>query len=276
MSYTIAYVMSLPHSGSTLCGALLGAHSRAFPLGEPWKLRQYAHLTRSSGHKTTLGNACTCGAPSIWDCAFWPRVDREVRERAGLSLRDLDTASTDPARFARDNALLFDAVAAVTGASLLVDSSKRPRRLAMLRAAGFAPVTALHLLRDPRGQVFSTMKRSGRGPYRHAVRNALDGARLALAARGAGAIPVRYERLAADPEGWLREIMPRLGLAFEPGQLDWARQERHNLSGNRSRATRDSTIRADRTAEAALTPLQKAYIDLIAGPVARFAARGPA
>ncbi|WP_324749635.1 sulfotransferase [Sphingomonas sp. LY54] len=272
MGYSIAYVMSLPHSGSTLAGALLGAHSQAFLLGEPWKLRQYARRERERTHKTALGNACTCGAPDIWTCTFWPRVDAAVRSVSDLGLADLDPAAPDPERFHRDNKLLFDAVAKATGASLLVDSSKRIQRCERLVASGIAPVTVLHLMRDPRGQVLSNMKRSGRGPYRHALRNQLDTWKMGALGRRVGASYVSYERIATDPVGWLTELMPRLGLEYEPSQLEWARLERHNLSGNQSRMTRDSAIRVDRSWEAGLSWPQRVYVDMAAGLVSRMTA----
>jgi Sulfotransferase family/Right handed beta helix region len=271
MSYTIAYVMSLPHSGSTLCGSLLGGHSQAFCLGEPWKLGQYARLERKTTHKTALGNSCTCGAPDIWACTFWPKVDSEVYQKSGLSLRDLDTASSDPERFKRDNKLMYDAVAAVTGASLLVDSSKRVERLQQLVASDFAPIKIVHLLRSPRGQVLSNMKRTGRGPYRHAVRNAIETMRMILAGRSSQAVSTRYEDMAANAENWLTELMPEFGLEFESEQLNWANLERHNISGNLSRATKDNTIKVDRSWETGLKPLHKIYVDIIAGPFSKMA-----
>jgi hypothetical protein len=271
MAYTIAYVMSLPHSGSTLCGSLLGGHSQAFSLGEPWKLQQYALLQRKNTHKTALGNSCTCGAPDIWACTFWPKVDTEVRAVSGLGLRDLDTAALDPQRFQHDNKLMYDAVAKVTGASLLVDSSKRVERLEQLISSDIAPVKILHLLRNPRGQVLSNMKRSGRGPYRHAVRNALETRRMIKAGKPGITIPTHYENMAANAENWLRDLMPQFGLQFEPQQLSWASQERHNISGNQSRATKDNTIRVDRSWETGLKPIHRAYIDIVAGPLAKIA-----
>jgi len=259
--------MSLPHSGSTLCGSLLGGHSQAFCLGEPWKMRSYARLERESTHKTALGNACTCGAPDIWQCSFWPKVDLAVAARSGRSLRDLDLASGEPDVFRRDNKLLFDAVAEVSGATLLVDSSKRVGRLRKLLSADFAPVKVLHLVRDPRGQVLSNMKRSGRGPYRHALRYARDTWDMARIAAHADSIQVRYEALADRPAEWLAEIMPQLGLVYEPEQLDWAALERHNISGNKSRATSSSAIRTDRSWQNALNVFQQSYITAVTSPV---------
>lgn len=269
MSYTIAYVMSLPHSGSTLCGSLLGAHPRSFCLGEPWKMRSYARLERVTTHKTALGNSCTCGAPDIWQCSFWPKVDATIQRVSGMGLRDLDTRSDDPKIFKRDNKLMFDSVAEVTGASLLVDSSKRIGQLKKLIAADFAPIKVMHLVRDPYGQVLSNMKRTGRGPYRHAVRNAIDTLKMTRLASKCHTIPTSYEHLAKDPSGWLKEVMPEFGLEYHPQQLEWAQSERHNISGNKSRATSDNTIKVDKSWETGLTNLHKTYIDIVARPTTR-------
>jgi hypothetical protein len=58
-----------------------------------------------------------------------------MKARAGLGLGDLDVEDySDPAKFKRDNAVLFDAISVTVGSRYIVDSSKRADRLQLLMA----------------------------------------------------------------------------------------------------------------------------------------------
>lgn len=243
--YKIAYVASLTHSGSTLLDLLVSGHSQVTSVGEVFQLADYAHARRAKNERTRFGNECTCGAETIWRCDFWPRVDEAVREASGRGLRDLDVEAEDPAAFRTDNKLLFDAVAKVTGARVIVDSSKLQKRLRMLIEAGFAPVAPIHLMRDPRGQVYSVIRRTKQTVLRPSLRYALETARTFALLRERDHIDVSYENLVADPRRVIERVMGRLGLPFEPAQLDWTTPGRHNLSGNAMRRSSDKAISAD-------------------------------
>src|SRR3546814_395618 len=156
---SIAYIVGLQHCGSTLFDLLLNAHSQAVTAGELFALPDYANGRRAKTPETPHGGSCTCGADSIWDCTFWTALDGEVQRRAGIALRDIEIDSSDPGVFAAHNALFFDSLAAVTGARLIVDSSKRLRRLTALLRHATLPVVPIHLLRNPNGQIYSMIKR---------------------------------------------------------------------------------------------------------------------
>ena len=128
---TLLFIASFPHSGSTLLDLLLGAHSRIESLGEISTLGRY---TAAPVDAAPLGRRqqCTCGAMNIWPCDFWSNVDRTLREQTEPSLRDLDVASPDFAKFALSNTLLFEAISRFTNKKVIVDFSKSIRRLQML------------------------------------------------------------------------------------------------------------------------------------------------
>ncbi|MGB0057033.1 MAG: hypothetical protein WBQ20_09835, partial [Methyloceanibacter sp.] len=63
----------------------------------------------------------------VWSC-----VDARTRETAGKSLADLDMFDARPTRRKAPNAIVFKAIADVSGKSFVVDSSKMPKRLSYL------------------------------------------------------------------------------------------------------------------------------------------------
>jgi hypothetical protein len=264
--YTIAYIAGLQHCGSTLLDLLLNAHPEAVSVGELFELPDYAHQRKAKTENTRYGSSCTCGADSIWDCSFWARVNAEVGHRSALSLRDLDINSRDPGVFADHNRLFFDSLAEVTGARLIIDSSKRFDRLRSLLLHSTLPVVPVHLLRNPNGQIYSLIKR-GKGsvlqPATYYRRTTLKTLRLL---RARDHVRLRYETLVSDPAETLREIMPQFDMSFAPEQLDWAVAERHNLAGNRMRRTTSSDIQLRDEWREQLGLPRRALIDLLTLP----------
>lgn len=264
--YTIAYIAGLQHCGSTLLDLLLNAHSQAVTVGELFELPDYAHQRKAKTAETRYGSSCTCGADSIWDCPFWSALNDEIQRRAGIGLKEVDINSADPGVFAAHNELFFDSLAAVTGARLIIDSSKRLGRLAALLHHSALPVVPIHLLRNPNGQIYSLIKRGKSAvvePASYYRRTTLRTLRLL---RERDHICLRYETLVQEPEAALRRAMPLLGLEYEPAQLDWAAAERHNLAGNRMRRTARSDIVAREEWRDKLGLPRRALIDLLTLP----------
>jgi hypothetical protein len=251
---TIVYITSRGHSGSTLLDLLLSSHSDAVSVGE---------ARFSPKFETTK---CSCAAPSVWECPFWHQVDADLRQRIGITLRELDIRSEDPAEFLAHNKAFYAAVAAVTGKRVIVDSSKNPERLGRMLETGAFDVRAIHLLRRPHGVVFSYIRR-GLGGW---VTNSIEYTQRVRATRrflrGKDHRVVRYEDLIATTPETVRDLMPWIGLTYEPGQLAFGNRERHNCGGNKMRFTADGTIRLDRAWETGLRPWQKLGISLITLP----------
>ncbi|WP_299625789.1 sulfotransferase [Pelagibius sp.] len=230
--YRIAYVVGLPYSGSTLLAHLLNAHPRAFSVGDVLDIHGYANLLIAKSDRNPSGSACGCGAESIWSCEFWREVDGEIERRAGLTLRDLDVMSSDPLRFADHNRLLFDSVADVSGARLIVDSSKALSRLTALLTCTELPVVPIHLMRNPKGQICAALKSGGASVLKTATHYRRATLMTLRVLRETEHLRLRYEDLILDPQGALTAVMRPLGLEFRAAQLDWASAERHGLSGN--------------------------------------------
>jgi hypothetical protein len=240
----VIYVAGAGHSGSTLLDVLLASHSRVASVGE----------IKTVGRPPA--RRCTCGVRPWSACPFWSEVDDLVRKRVGRSLPELDLGGADPERFARDNRAVFRAVTEVSGRDVVVDSSKSVGRLVALLGVPGLAVLPVHVRRHP-AAVAHSHRRKGRSGLRGAwhLRRRTEAVRRALAGREHRV--VHYESLVAHPTSALLRVLAPLGLAVEPGQLDWGRHERHNLGGNRMRHGRSTAIRLDREWETALHPLQQ-------------------
>ena len=228
----VIYITSRGHSGSTLLDLILSTHSKVCSVGEIKCLH------------SSSDEFCTCGQIRIWECPYWQRVDDELYTTTRLRMSDLDVETDDPGMFAAHNRILFEAVSRATGQSVIVDSSKTVARLKKLIDADIFDITIIHLMRSPFGVVYSNLKR-GRD-WKYHARNYTHGM---MSTRrlldGRAHMVVRYEDMARRTREVIDPVMRAIGLEFEPGQLQWATAEHHNLGGNHMRFTTDSTIRLD-------------------------------
>jgi len=243
----LVYITGRGHSGSTLLDLLISAHSEVVSVGEAKCL-----VTRPD-------EPCTCGAVTVFECPFWEKVDARLRSEAGLRLRDIDIDSPDEAVFAAHNRAFFQAVAAVTGKRIILDSSKTVDRLEALLEAQILPVHAIHLVRSPHGVVYSNSKR-GRDWLYHTYNYTYAMMKTRRLLEGRDHLEITYEEMVRDPRDAVERIMGRLGLVLQPQQLDWARPERHNIYGNPMRFATDSTIRLDTKWRKGLSLRQKLVI----------------
>ena len=200
------FICGAGHSGSTLLGMVLGGAPGAFYAGEAAKVR-YLH----DASKPLRKRACKiCGE----DCPVW----------GGFH--------PDP------HAPLHAQIADRTGATLVIDSTKRPdwieARAGEARAAGGA-AGLIFLKRDGRAVINSRIRKyPGRDPAAQIGQWIDQMAQAeALFARFEGPkLAVRYEAFATDPEAEVRRICAALGLAFDPSMLDYEARAHHPLGGN--------------------------------------------
>ena len=267
----ILYITSCGHSGSTLLDSMISAHPNVFSVGEIYFIHLYAHVLKEKNEVEAYGNECTCGAETIWDCAFWTRVEESMASESGMSLKDLNFRETeDIDEYRRQNVALFKAVADISGAEVIVDSSKAPQRLHKLMRTGAFDITPVHLIRNPKGMVYSHIKKNITARHFGLKRTSLLFTKRViqtrLLLRGMDFPTVRYERFVQAPEEHLRRIMPAAGLDFVPEQMEWANTEKHNIGGNTNRRNTSSEIRLDTKWKTRLTMMQKLTIDTIALP----------
>ena len=255
----VIYIAGAAHSGSTLLDLMLNAHPEIVSVGEVLKLnRQLGY--RDPERKNYA--PCSCGAPSLLQCKFWSAVDAEIRATAGKSLTELDVLDSDTRdpRYA-PNVTLFKAIAAVSGKNFIVDSSKIPRRLSQLMQFPELDVYPVHLIRDPKGQIASVMRKHG-GFLKNIVRYEIVQEQIHRTLKSVPHSVVRYEDLVRDPERSLNSILQPLGLSFDRRQLSWAEAEKHIVAGNHMRYQTTSNLVLDEKWRERLTASQQRIIDL--------------
>lgn len=222
--------------GSTLLDMMLGQVPGLVSAGEVRELWL---------HGCVEDRPCGCGT-SFHTCPFWTKVgeaafggwhrldlDRILRVRystdrpwgipkllrlqAGAVHEDLVTYGAALVR-------LFDGIRQVSGARVVIDSSKIPTHTMILSRLAGADVRLVHLVRDSRGVAYSNtkvvIKQVTKGPPKTLPRHGPVSASArynwyngltALNRRDARYMLLRYEDLIAAPEPHLRAILRHAG-----------------------------------------------------------------
>lgn len=271
-----ALVASSSYSGSTLLAMLLNAHPDIAAIGETSTARRETRMDTFQ---------CSCGR-LMAECPFWIDV-AERMHRAGypdFRLANFELGFDPPARTLggrllygslrlppvermRDwvaaripahrrrmaaigvrNRAFAAAILDVTGARVLVDTSKERMRARDLRHWLGMDLRVIHLVRDPRGVVASSVRRGRDGGDVRAA--AVRWSKINAAILNAmAALPedrrlvVRYEDLCTDPDAVLRRIARFLDL--DPGRVAEATDRERHVLGNRTRLVPITEIRLD-------------------------------
>jgi len=272
----VVYIAGDGRSGSTLLDRLIGAYPGVFSCGE------LNNLLQSTASPDQL---CACGTRAR-DCGFWREIlirwseavpDFTEREYRGLQRRyerlrslvrprnERKLTLKDPrfARYAEYTSALFNAIADLSGAEVIVDSSKSPARaLALSRVPGLE-VSMLHLVRDVRGVAYSLRKlchahahlpRSTHHPQsnlRHAATWAVVNF---FCERVMPKIPgpnlfSRYEDYTKDPDSMLTAVANLIGrdrIVYAAG-ADYLMTQGHQVAGNDARMRPVQQIATDET-----------------------------
>ena len=255
-SIKILFILCPGHSGSTLLDLLIGGHPDIISGGEfrTWDKQ--------------LNRPCTCGAETVWRCDFWQAVNTELA-RHGYDIADIEQHGRDTDDFADFNTKLFQAMLAHSGASVILDSSKRKSRLKMLKGAPEAfDVHTILLVRNPFGVIASNKKR-GRSVVKSSLKlNAHHLRQLKQAGRHTSFI--WYEDLARTPETEIARLMKEAGLAWAYDQLHPESHVYHNLGGNGMRNRPISEISVDDSWKTRLGTREKVIAAILTLPARCF------
>ena len=262
-------ILGYTRSGSTIFDNMLGATPGFFSAGELHYIWKRGVIDRRN---------CGCGQP-VDQCKLWSRViDRVLHEPAahGLEARDIVAIQNENCRtrhtlrllhmrrdvarrrawrepYVRIAAVLYRAIAEVTGARVIIDSSKRASNGAVAGLIDDVEPYFVHLVRDPRAVVHSwrSIKKeldagvTGYMPRQRRVRTALDWCGMNLAAEAvcssfsARSMRIRYEDFASAPRATWEAVMSFLGESphdtpfLDERTLDLPRN--HTVAGNPSR-----------------------------------------
>lgn len=268
----VIFILGFARSGTTILGNLLGEIDGFFHLGEIHRL--WSRLPRR-------GLRCGC-REDLQDCAFWaevlsravarihaepaggsPPASEYTRSRTSEEIirhipRELlDARSlrglTPSEGYARTIETLLHSVVEVSGARVLVDSSKVPALAEYTRGLSTLDPYFLHVVRDPRGAVLSRQRRKALQAEGRFLLNPLTTSadafrwmRVNLAAHAVCRTKAKgrhvflsYERFIAHPAAALRRVVELVG--EEPAELP-LRDHRtafvsmnHTVNGNRNR-----------------------------------------
>ena len=265
----VLYIAGVGRSGSTLLERMLGAVPGSVNTGE---------LNAIFSRVASQDQRCGCGT-QFSVCPFWTAVGTEafggwaqvtermtylqprlVRQRHVLRM----LTGVAPARYRLEldeyldvHRRLYEAVAAVSGAEVVVDASKSTAQLFALRRIRGLDLRVINLVRDSRGVANSWNKagivkpQSNDGafmgtyaPHRLAVLwAALQLECAVLRAAAPYSARVRYEDLVARPRPTLERALTGVGLAPSAGALDHVGESSvrltpsHGVAGSRTRFT---------------------------------------
>jgi hypothetical protein len=244
----VLFVGGMPRSGSTLLDLLVGQLPGHCDVGELFYMWQGGALR---------DQRCACGE-RFSQCPFWTRVgelafggwDRVDAEEVLRLQAQVDTTSRllsrpfarwQPGRRAREEEYLaltrrvYRAVAEVSGAPVVVDSTKRPSTAYLLASDPGVRLRVVHVVRDPRGVLNSWSREvplpDGAGPRDHLkARPARQVLRRWLTVnlmigrleqRGVPLLRLRYEDLVTDPRGAMRAVLALSGVDASEDDLGY-------------------------------------------------------
>lgn len=292
----VLYLGGLGRSGTTLVERLLGELPSVCALGEIVHLWQRDILD---------DERCGCGA-RFSACTFWKRVGErafggwsEVDVARVHALRDavertrhiprLTKPSPEVLEYAGFYTRVYRAAADVSGAAVVVDSSKHSALAHVLRWAGDIDLRVVHVVRDARGVAYSWTKTVSRpetdgtdemtrySPSRSALLwNAHNAAFGLLARRGVPVHRVRYEQFLADPRAALTDLAAYAGVPVTDADLGFVGDGHadlgvgHSAAGNPMRFTVGRlALRRDDAWTVALPPRQRRLVGAVCAPMLR-------
>jgi hypothetical protein len=293
----VLFVGGYGRSGSTVLDGLLDHVPGITAVGE------FRHLFGRALHDNEL---CSCGRP-FNDCAYWSAVLERAfpqgfdRARIHEAVRAVNRVIATPpilypslrTRALREHCRIyaeafvaaFRAVAEVSGAAVVVDSSKYPLHGLFLSTVPDVELVAMLLVRDPRAVAYSWTRHKLRTEVhwkeqempRHGVTRSALAFNLSnwltarLRGRGIGLREQRYEDLVADPLPSLSAIAS-FALGHDVDVTDSlfesdTERSRHTIAGNPVKLE-DGRIelRADDTWKTALSPGKQALVRVLCAP----------
>ena len=257
----VLYITSRGHSGSSVLSLLTSGHSQVVSAGE------LKMLTNPDPER----RLCSCHRLVPDQCPFWGAVQKRVLAAVGRPLDQLVLGDNgDDSSFLADNEALYAAITAVSGAALIVDSSKSLPRLSRLLTAeahGAAfTIHTVHLHRGPFGSMNSARKKGDQLRQAAYTYNRMFFLSRELL-RGRKALRVYYERLASSRRAEMARLMGWLHLPLEESQFQWREGIRRDIHGNAMRFKKSDQICLDQSWRRQLTSDQKLAVLLWTLPV---------
>jgi hypothetical protein len=289
----VLYITGWDRSGSTLLDNMLGQLENFASTGE---LRYVWDVGLQQNR------LCSCGT-SFRDCAFWKDVFRAafggfdgIEPTEMLKLRDeYDRARFVLLRRATESSgietyrsaltKIYRAITDVTGASVIVDSSKTQAQAYFLQGSPEIELHLVHLIRDPRAVAYSWQRKKLMGDLEGEYMAQFDPALSSLwwdanhvatellrRTHSSGYLRIRYEDLVSAPRTTLVQILSLLGRGSTPLPFiqDGAVSLRpvHGIAGNPSRFQRGQVkLRIDDEWRKKLNRRHMLLVSVLTGPL---------
>lgn len=304
---TILLIGGTGRSGSTLLDRLLGELSGFVAVGE---------LRYIWSEALADNRYCGCSARFL-DCPFWSEVGS--RAFGGWDQIDASEAVTLERSIARHRHIpllamggaapvhhaglldrylgmlgpVYAAIRDVSGANVIIDSTKDAAHAHVLRRMPGVDFRVLHLVRDSRGVAWSWAKvvRSDPDHYMRRFYPPVTALRwvasnLMVESLGWFGVPrllLRYEALVAEPQAALAAVASFVGQPLDPGALTFVRGggawlgAHHTVAGNPMRMTAGHiSIGLDEAWRTSMPFAQKAQVTALTWPLLRHYSRsGP-
>jgi hypothetical protein len=264
----VLFLGGLGRSGTTVLERVLGELPGTSSVGEVVHLWQRGVLDDET---------CGCGVP-FSRCPFWSevgvrafggwdpdlarrmlhlhdQVDRSRHLPRLVAARRLDRRQAELQEYVDVLSRLYEGIAAVSGARVVIDSSKHPSLVACLHAGREVDLRVVHVVRDSRGVAYSWTKHVRRpeasdsgadrslmarySPSRAAALWTAHNLTLAVLRRlGVSTLLLRYEDFVDAPRDTLRAVAEFAGLPAGEGAVDFVEGSTvqvgvaHTVSGN--------------------------------------------
>ncbi|MBI1257295.1 MAG: hypothetical protein GC204_07480 [Chloroflexi bacterium] len=295
----ILYIGGDVRSGTTIIDMLLGMNAHTLAIGE-------VNIIFRQLRKIDNPVKCSCGK-TLHDCELWSQVmERFHTAFPAMTLEQADTITRkvetyperlrDASRYWDDYVqiwrVMFAAIAEISGASVIIDSSKTGRhslcRPLSLAQAEF-DVSLLQMMRDPRAVTWSKLRREidkGRLNGKSAIFRAafmsglhwsITNASTTWQYGGGKKLPyyeMRYRDFMDHPAAKLQDIQQHFGLDFSrsieivetDGEIDSA----HLASGNELRFQSPLRLRPQPPTWKTALPRPAKVGVLVSAPIAHF------
>jgi hypothetical protein len=269
----VLYIAAWGRSGTTIVDNILGGYDSVFSAGELFYLWRRGLVQ---------GRRCGCNE-MVRDCSIWhdvldaaydgaPPPPKQIAalQRRVVRVRDtrrLTRAEPDgeAAEYRDHMSRIYSAIGKVTGASLIVDSSKVPAGAAVLARIPDVESYLLHMVRDPRAVAYSWMRPKAQTDVKvprqmkphGTVESTTNWVTWNMLIEGVarGAYPertlrLRYEDFVSAPRDRIESVLSFTGTRWTDGPFTDERTvvlgPNHTVSGNPSRfRTGAVALRAD-------------------------------
>jgi len=280
----VLFIVGEGRSGSTLLEKALASSPGVFGAGELIHVWERGFLDNQ---------LCACGEP-FKSCSLWRQVSDELKDASPkqalkalrrVRLRYFWRKPSEDELWLRElHYRLYATLKRLTGARLIIDSSKHPVYARLMASHPLVEPLVLHLVRDPRGVAYSWSKKKRRpeitaheaymprySPLRSALSWLVVNALSEQLARRLPYLRVRYEDFVKRPKDTLERIgrfvgLEGLGAVAGDGHLEL--KKTHQVAGNPSRFKEGRVeLKPDEAWKESMPPLSKLIVSLLTHPL---------